>query len=55
LSVDYWIQAGFAIIAEEGMQALKIDRLCQRLGVTKGSFYWHFDDMPAYRSARVQA
>jgi AcrR family transcriptional regulator len=42
LSVDDWIQAGFAILAEEGIKALKIDRLCRRLGVTKGSFYWHF-------------
>jgi Bacterial regulatory proteins, tetR family len=41
LSVDDWIQAGFAILAEEGIKALKIDRLCRRLGVTKGSFYWH--------------
>jgi len=45
LSVDDWMQAGFAILAEEGIKALKIDRLCRRLGVTKGSFYWHFTDM----------
>ena len=55
LSVDDWIQAGFAILAEEGMKALKIDRLCARLGVTKGSFYWHFDGMSSYRTALIQA
>ena len=55
LSVDDWIQAGFAILAEEGMKALKIDRLCRRLGVTKGSFYWHFTDIAGYRAALVQA
>jgi AcrR family transcriptional regulator len=55
LSVDDWVQAGFAIIAEEGMKALKIDRLCEKLGVTKGSFYWHFDDMPSYRAVLVQS
>jgi AcrR family transcriptional regulator len=55
LSVDDWIQAGFAILAEEGIKALKIDRLCRRLGVTKGSFYWHVTDIAAYRSALVQA
>ena len=55
LSVDDWIQAGFAILAEEGIKALKIDQLCRRLGVTKGSFYWHFTDMPHYRTALVQA
>jgi AcrR family transcriptional regulator len=37
------------------MKALKIDRLCRRLEVTKGSFYWHFTDIAAYRGALVQA
>jgi AcrR family transcriptional regulator len=55
LTVDNWIQAGFAILAEEGIKALKIDRLCARLGVTKGSFYWHFDGMPSYRAALVES
>jgi AcrR family transcriptional regulator len=55
LSVDDWIQAGFAILAEEGIKALKIDRLCRRLDVTKGSFYWHFTDIAGYRTALVQA
>jgi AcrR family transcriptional regulator len=55
LSVDDWIQAGFAILAEEGIKALKIDRLCRRLSVTKGSFYWHFTDIAGYRAALVQA
>ncbi|MDY6996455.1 MAG: TetR/AcrR family transcriptional regulator [Actinomycetota bacterium] len=55
LSVDDWIQAGFALLADEGLAALKIDRLCSRLGVTKGSFYWHFKDMASYRDAIVQA
>ncbi|BBY17023.1 TetR/AcrR family transcriptional regulator [Mycolicibacterium litorale] len=53
LSVDDWIQNGYAIVAEAGLAALKVDRLCDRLGVTKGSFYWHFDDMRAYRAALV--
>src|ERR1700709_1520704 len=55
LSADDWIQAGYAILAEEGIKALKIDGLCRRLGVTKGSFYWHFTDLNTYRSALVQA
>lgn len=55
LSVDDWLQAGFAILAEEGITALKIDRLCHRLGATKGSFYWHFTDIARYRAALVEA
>lgn len=54
LSVDDWLQAGYAVLATEGIKALKIDRLCARLGVTKGSFYWHFTGMPSYRTALIQ-
>jgi AcrR family transcriptional regulator len=53
--VDDWIRAGYAILAEEGIKSLKVDRLCSRLGVTKGSFYWHFTDIAGYRAALVQA
>ena len=55
LSVDDWIQAGFDILAEEGTRALKLDRLCARVGATKGSFYWHFTDMAGYRGALIAA
>lgn len=55
LSADDWIQAGYQILAREGIKSLKIDRLCEHLDVTKGSFYWHFSDMAAYRAALVQA
>ncbi len=55
LSVDDWLQAGYTILAEDGLQALKIDRLCARLGVTKGSFYWHFTDMASYRNALLES
>jgi len=55
LSVDDWIQTGYAIVADAGIEALKIDRLCSRLGVTKGSFYWHFKDMAGYRAALVES
>lgn len=53
LSVQDWVQAGFGLLAEDGIKALTIDRLCRRLGVTKGSFYWHFTDMKAYRKALI--
>jgi len=55
LSIDDWIQAGFAVLAEGGPNALRLDRICERLGVTKGSFYWHFADLPAYRTALIEA
>lgn len=55
LSVQDWVQAGFRVLAESGVKALTLDRLCHRLGVTKGSFYWHFNDMATYRGALVDA
>ncbi|CAA0128546.1 Uncharacterised protein [Mycolicibacterium vanbaalenii] len=55
LTAEDWIQAGYALLADDGLDALKIDRLCGRLGVTKGSFYWHFKDMASYRVAVVEA
>lgn len=55
LTVDDWIQAGFALLAEGGPNSLRIGTLCHRLGVTKGSFYWHFADLPAYRTALLEA
>lgn len=55
LSADDWIQAGFALLAAGGPNALRVDRLCERLGVTKGSFYWHFSDLQSYRTALIEA
>jgi AcrR family transcriptional regulator len=55
LSADDWIQAGFAILVDGGPNALRLDRLCEHLGVTKGSFYWHFADLQAYRTALLEA
>src|ERR1700744_454817 len=53
LSVDDWVQEGFRVLAEDGVKSLTLGHLCTRLGVTKGSFYWHFSDMTAYRSALI--
>ena len=53
LSVNDWVQEGFRVLAEDGVKALTLGQLCSRLGVTKGSFYWHFSDMTAYRTALI--
>jgi AcrR family transcriptional regulator len=55
LSVEDWLQAGYTALAEQGVRALKVERLCQQLGVTRGSFYWHFEDMYGYRAALVES
>lgn len=48
LGAQDWIRAGFEILAEEGIAGVKIQPLCRRLGVTKGSFYWHFTDIDTF-------
>ncbi|WP_101951281.1 TetR/AcrR family transcriptional regulator [Mycobacterium sp. 3519A] len=55
LTADDWIDAGFAALAEGGPNALRVDRLSERLHVTKGSFYWHFSDTAAYRRELIKA
>lgn len=55
LSVEDWIQAGYGLLAEQGIEALKLESLCARVGATKGSFYWHFTDMAGYRAVLIKA
>lgn len=42
LTVGDWEQGALDMIAEQGVGALAVEALARRLGVTKGSFYWHF-------------
>ncbi len=44
LSPGDWEQAALEWIAEHGVAALKVEPLARKLGITKGSFYWHFSD-----------
>lgn len=39
---DEWTRAALEVIAESGVAGVKIEALARRLGITKGSFYWHF-------------
>jgi len=51
LTVDDWTERALALVMDEGVGAIKINRLCRELGVTKGSFYWHFADLDALLAA----
>jgi len=42
LTAADWAEAALQLIAEAGLGALTVETLAGRLGVTKGSFYWHF-------------
>jgi len=41
---DDWTAAALEVIAVEGVGGVKIESLANHLGITKGSFYWHFAD-----------
>lgn len=44
LSREDWTAAAYAALATGGTQAVAVDRLAKQLGVSRGSFYWHFAD-----------
>lgn len=39
-----WIQAALSRLANQGIQEVRVEVLARDLGVSKGSFYWHFRD-----------
>lgn len=45
---DDWLLAGLAALRDHGPEALKAEPLARTMGTTKGSFYWHFEDVPAF-------
>ncbi|TQF38493.1 transcriptional regulator [Bradyrhizobium sp. UNPF46] len=51
LSADDWIKEGLKALAESGFTALKADPLARAMGVSRGSFYWHFADLAAFHAA----
>lgn len=48
LSPDDWISAGFRALVDTGPDFLGAEPLARGLGTTKGSFYWHFQDLPDF-------
>lgn len=39
-----WISGAWDMLGENGLDGVRVEPLARRLGVTKGSFYWHFKD-----------
>lgn len=44
LTRDDWISGAWDMLGESGLDGVRVEPLARRLGVTKGSFYWHFKD-----------
>jgi AcrR family transcriptional regulator len=48
-----WIDEGLRALAEGGPDAVRVDVLARRIGVTRGGFYWHFQDRAALLEAML--
>jgi AcrR family transcriptional regulator len=42
LTAGDWLKQALEILDNEGIHKVKVEYLARQLGVTKGSFYWHF-------------
>ena len=51
LSAKDWLDQGLKALAARGFTALKAEPLAKALGVSRGSFYWHFADVDAFHAA----
>jgi AcrR family transcriptional regulator len=54
LSAIDWANAALDVIADDGVAAVAVEPLARRLGVTKGSFYWHFPSREALLAAALE-
>jgi AcrR family transcriptional regulator len=39
-----WVAAGLEALRKGGVAGVRVERLASDIGLTKGSFYWHFRD-----------
>jgi AcrR family transcriptional regulator len=51
LSAQDWVDLGLKTLAKGGFTALKAEPLAKAMGVSRGSFYWHFADIGAFHAA----
>jgi AcrR family transcriptional regulator len=54
LDAAAWVEEAFDLLAEGGIDAVRVDPLAKRMGVTRGSFYWHFKDREALHKAMLK-
>ncbi len=51
LGPEAWLAAAWEELGRGGVEGVRVEPLAARLGVTKGSFYWHFRDRAALLDA----
>lgn len=55
LTPETWTAAATDVLEHGGIDAVRVDVLAKKLGVTRGSFYWHFKDREDLLRAVLQA
>jgi AcrR family transcriptional regulator len=50
LSAQDWLNHGLKTLAQKGFAAIKVVPLAKAMGVSRGSFYWHFADIEAFQA-----
>jgi len=54
LGREDWFRVGLEVLGKSGPEALKAAKLARMLGVTTGSFYWHFAGVAEFRSGLLK-
>ena len=54
LDANVWADAALAELTAHGIERVRVEVLAKHLGVTKGSFYWHFKDRDALLVAMLE-
>jgi AcrR family transcriptional regulator len=49
-----WMRTAFQNLTTDGVTAIKAEVLAKHLKTTKGSFYWHFKDVPAFKAEMLK-
>jgi len=53
LSKTDWLKASFRALTKLGPNGIKVEGIAKDLGVSKGSFYWHFENLAALKSNMI--
>src|SRR5262245_12920739 len=54
LTAQDWIDFALTTLARESFDALKADVLARKLGISRGSFYWHFSDLCTFHARVIE-
>lgn len=54
LSREVWLRKALDILAKEGQAKLRVRELADRMGVSTGSFYWHFKNRADFVAQLVE-